>query len=673
MRILIVDDELVSRAKLGRIMSTFGQCTLSENGKDALRIASSQNPPDLILLDISMPGMDGYEVCKKLKAKQKTSNIPLIFISGKSEEDDESKGFELGAVDYIRKPFSPSIVKARVRTHLELKKYRDRLEDLVAERTLELNEATKIMQAEMIEREHAEDALEAEKFKLKEYFENLPILAYKVTIDGKIADCNNVVIRTLGFDSKDDLIGKPFFSTLSTLDTRDRAKKLFEIWKRKKKIKNEALRIATHRGDILDVLLNMDTILDKDGIPIHGLATHLDVTELKRADEERNSLENQLHRAQKMESLGIMAGGIAHDLNNILSGIVSYPELLLMDIPMDSPLRKPIETIRESGTRAVDVVADLLTITRGVATGRDILNLNTLVTGHLASAEHQLLEKTNAEVNFEVDLEPRLLNIRGSETHVRKTLLNLVVNATEAIEESGKVSISTENRYLDEPLLGYEDVRQGEYAVLRISDNGCGISQKDLERIFEPFYTKKVMGRSGTGLGLAVVWNTVQDHNGYINVNSNENGTVFELYFPATRQELLIRETTVSLEAYLGRGETVLVVDDEERQREIATKMLSKLGYAAEAVSSGEEAVMHVKERPVDLILLDMVMPKGMDGQETYEAIIKIWPGQKAVIASGYAKTQAVRVAQKLGAGEYIKKPYTLEKLGMALKKELEK
>ena len=152
MRILIVDDELVSRAKLGRIMSTFGQCTLSENGKDALRIASSQNPPDLILLDISMPGMDGYEVCKKLKAKQKTSNIPLIFISGKSEEDDESKGFELGAVDYIRKPFSPSIVKARVRTHLELKKYRDRLEDLVAERTFELNEATKIMQAEMIER-----------------------------------------------------------------------------------------------------------------------------------------------------------------------------------------------------------------------------------------------------------------------------------------------------------------------------------------------------------------------------------------------------------------------------------------------------------------------------------------------------------------------------------------
>ncbi|MCG6880911.1 MAG: response regulator [Deltaproteobacteria bacterium] len=673
MRILIVDDELVSREKLRKIMSTFGQCVLAENGKDALRIASSQTPPDLILMDISMPEMDGYEVCKKLKAKQKTSNIPFIFISGKGEEGDESKGFELGAVDYIRKPFSPSIVKARVRTHLELKKYRDRLEELVTERTLELNDATKKMQAEVIERKHAEDALEAEKFKLKEYFENLPILAYKVTTDGKIADCNNVVIKTLGFVGKDDLIGKPFISTLHTLDTQEKAKKLFEIWKKKKKIKNEELRIATNQGEILDVLLNMDTIFDKDGIPIHGLSTHLDVTELKRADEERKSLENQLHRAQKMESLGIMAGGIAHDLNNILSGIVSYPELLLMDIPMDSPLRKPIETIRESGIRAVDVVADLLTITRGVAIGKDVLNLNTLVTEYLGSAEHQILGRTNSFVKFKTELESGLLNTRGSETHIRKTLLNLVFNATESIEESGTVSISTENRYLDEPLRGYEDVRQGEYAVLRISDDGCGISPKDLERIFEPFYTKKVMSRSGTGLGLAVVWNTVQDHNGYINVNSNENGTVFELYFPATRQELFVQETMVSPEDYLGRGETVLVVDDEERQREIATKMLTKLGYNAEAVSSGEEAIVYVNERSVDLIILDMVMPKGINGRETYEEIIKIKPGQKAVIASGYAKTQEVQIAQELGAGEYIKKPYTFEKIGIAVKKELEK
>lgn len=187
--------------------------------------------------------------------------------------------------------------------------------------------------------------------------------------------------------------------------------------------------------------------------------------------------------------------------------------------------------------------------------GKDALNLNTLVTEYLGSAEHRILGRTNSFVKFKTELESGLLNTRGSETHIRKTLLNLVFNATEAIEESGTVSISTENRYLDEPLRGYEDVRQGEYAVLRISDDGCGISPKDLERIFEPFYTKKVMSRSGTGLGLAVVRNTVQDHNGYINVDSNENGTVFDLYFPATGQELFVQETTVSHEDCLGRGE----------------------------------------------------------------------------------------------------------------------
>jgi len=219
------------------------------------------------------------------------------------------------------------------------------------------------------------------------------------------------------------------------------------------------------------------------------------------------------------------------------------------------------------------------------------------------------------------------------------------------------VTISTFNRYLDEPLKGHDDVRTGEYVVLSVSDNGRGISSKDIERIFEPFYTKKVMGRSGTGLGLAVVWNTVQDHNGYINVETSERGTVFELYFPVTRKEIAAEKEPVDLKGYMGHGEKILVVDDEESQREIAIGILTKLGYHAEAVSGGEEAIAYVKENPVDLIVLDMVMPKGMNGRETYKEIIKVRPGQKAIIASGYAQTEEVTAAQDLGAGKYIKKP----------------
>jgi len=318
-------------------------------------------------------------------------------------------------------------------------------------------------------------------------------------------------------------------------------------------------------------------------------------------------------------------------------------------------------------------VADLLTVARGVATGKETFNLNALIGEYLGSVEHQKLETVCPSVTFRTQLDSELLNISCSSSHIRKALMNLIINASEAIEGAGMVTISTVNRYLDEPLKGYEDVHQGEYAVLSVSDEGSGISQENLERIFEPFYTKKIMGRSGTGLGLAVVWNTVQDHKGYINVKSSDKGTAFELYFPVTREEVATEEEKIPLEAYRGHGEKILVVDDEESQREIACGLLTKLGYNAEAVSSGEEAIEYLKGKSVDLIVLDMVMPKGINGRETYEEIIKIRPGQKAVIASGYAKTKHVDTAQRLGAGKYIKKPYTLQKIGVAVKEELEK
>ncbi len=399
----------------------------------------------------------------------------------------------------------------------------------------------------------------------------------------------------------------------------------------------------------------------------------IDISERKKAEEERARLEVQLQQARKMEAVGLLAGGVAHDLNNILSGIVSYPDLLLLDLPKDSPIRRPIEVIKESGQRAADVVSDLLTIARGIASSKEVSNLNSLVQGYLSSPEHKRLESTHSSIAFETVLEPELLNISCSPVHIKKSLMNLVINASEAIEGTGRVTISTTNRYLDEPLKGYEDIRTGEYTVLSVSDDGSGISPEDVERIFEPFYTKKVMGRTGTGLGLAVVWNTVQDHNGYINVRSSDKGAVFELYFPITREEPAAVKQGVAIEDYLGHEEKILVVDDEERQREIACGMLAKLGYNAEAVSSGEEAIEYVKDHPVALIVLDMIMPKGINGRKTYEEIIKTRPGQKAIIASGFSETKDVKIAQGLGAGKYIKKPYTLEKIGLVVKEELRK
>lgn len=393
-----------------------------------------------------------------------------------------------------------------------------------------------------------------------------------------------------------------------------------------------------------------------------------DITDRKQAEEEKKVIEEKLRRAQKMEAIGLMAGGVAHDLNNILSGIVSYPELLLLKLPADSPLRKPIKTIQESGNRAAAVVADLLTVARGVASVQEVANLNDLVNEYIASAEYIKIKASKSSVVVKFELAPDLFNISCSSIHIKKVLMNLIINAFEAIELSGTIVISTANQYFDASL---KEIKIGQYVALSISDDGSGISRDDLERIFDPFYTKKMMGRSGTGLGLTVVWNTMQDHDGYIDVKSDEKGTIFKLYFPAVKDAT--SETKEDTEpAYLkGNGESILIVDDEQTQREVAYHMLTLLGYDVESVSSGEEAVEYVKKQSVNLLLLDMIMDPGINGRETYEKILNIHPGQKAVIASGWAESAEVKKAKDLGVAKYIRKPYTLAQIGQAIKEAL--
>ena len=401
----------------------------------------------------------------------------------------------------------------------------------------------------------------------------------------------------------------------------------------------------------------------------HKLVGLLGVT---RDISERKRLQNQLQKSQKMESLGLLAGGVAHDLNNVLSGIVSYPELLLMNLPEDSTLRKPLKTIMDSGNRAAAIVQDLLTIARGVAIIKEPLNLNEMVSKYFSSPEFQKLKQFYPGIRVRTHLAADLLNIDASDVHISKVIMNLISNAAEAVRENGNISVSTENRFLDMPLKAYEEIDAGEYAVLSVADDGPGISAKDLRSIFEPFYTKKKMGRSGTGLGLSIVWNIIRDHKGYIDLNSDGTGTRFELYFPSTRDSAFKSASNIALESYQGKGERILVVDDIESQREITARMLYMLGYEYQAVSSGEAAIEYLKEHRVDLVLLDMIMEPGISGYETYKQIIKIHPGQKAIILSGFSETEDVKKTQSLGAGKYLKKPIMLEKLGMAIKEELE-
>ena len=436
--------------------------------------------------------------------------------------------------------------------------------------------------------------------------------------------------------------------------------------------KDKSFNIPIDDRQVYEIYCN--SLVDEKKAIIGTVLVGRDITYRLEANRERLLLEEKLQKARKMEAIGTLAGGVAHDLNNILSGIVSYPELLLMQLPKNSPLVEPIETIFQSGKRATAIVQDLLTLARRGAAIFSVRNINLIVNDYLKSPEFRKLQSLHPKVEISTELAHDLLNIEGSAVHLSKVIMNLVSNAAEAMPQGGNIEIATQNQYVDTKISGHEDIVEGDYVVLTINDEGLGIAPEDIDRIFEPFYTKKKMGQSGTGLGMSVVWGTVKDHGGFIDLKSSlGEGTTFKIYFPVTRKTIQDGEEILNIEDLYGNNESILVVDDVEAQRRIATSILTQLGYAVNSAASGEEALLHLKDHPADLLVLDMIMAPGIDGLETYRRALKISPNQKAIITSGFSETDSVSQAQTLGAGQYVKKPYTIEKIGMAVRIELAK
>jgi CheY-like chemotaxis protein len=251
--------------------------------------------------------------------------------------------------------------------------------------------------------------------------------------------------------------------------------------------------------------------------------------------------------------------------------------------------------------------------------------------------------------------------------------MNLVTNAVEAIRDEGTVVLSTDNGRIEARDKTTRSVTPGEYVLLKVEDTGPGIPDEDLDRVFEPFYSKKILGRSGTGLGLAVVWNTAREHHGTVLAESGDGGASISLYLPATGEKPEEIETEPLTVASLQGSGTILVVDDEYQQRDIATRMLTTLGYSVSTASAGEEAIARLREKPVDLVFLDMLMPPGLNGYETYREIVKIHPDQRAVICSGYSESDDWKRAGAMGIGGFLRKPFTLETIGSIVKKEMER
>ena len=597
--ILLVDDTPSDVHPLCDYLTGRGfDVRLASNGQVAIQ-AAEDNPPDIILLDVKMAEMDGYEICARFKANEDLKSIPVLFIVDLVETMDKTKGFDAGGADFLTKPFEFVEVLARVEAHLNsarMKIQLDRatcqletarktseqlyadLEEQVQQRTAELEDANKAlreikaqfeavynhhyqltglidkegrlimgnrtalnlagleahevvgklfwetpwwthspeaqhtlreamgraMRGEMVqfdtthisatgetrnidfrigpvfgddgeviylvpegyditERKQAEEALRQSRERLHRIVNNAVVGIYQVSHEGKFLLVNRRLAQMFGYTSPDDFLASVESIDRLYVDPNERPSILEDINARGF-VDDAEIQFWNRNGQIILVRASVRSIQDDlQGTIYEGVMA--DITEQRQAEQALRNSEEKLARSKKMESLGLLAGGVAHDLNNILSGVIAYPELLLMDLPADSKLRKPIKVIQESGHRAVAIVQDLLTVARGVAISKEPTNLNEVVVDYLNSPEFTKLEQLHPTISVKTDLDSELLNINGSSVHIRKVVMNLVSNATEAATGGGLVTISTANRYMDRPLRGYDDVTVGEYVV----------------------------------------------------------------------------------------------------------------------------------------------------------------------------------------------------------------
>ncbi len=624
-RILIVDDELHIRKSFKTLLAAEGYKVESAgNGREAVNLLNKEHY-DLVLLDLGLPDMSGHQLTDIISAQN--PDIAIIIMTGDDSIDSALEALRKRVYDYFKKPVEYDFLSKTIKKAIEYKQ----LEIALRER-------------EAIFRIFSDAAWEG-------------IVIY----DNDVIFHANQQFYNMFACEKKDLRWDVILNRLHFIESQIRINS------------TESYETVKHKKNGFSFFMEVRIKAMEYNEKVVRVAAIRDISERKKIESDNLTLQKKLGMANKMQALGLMAGSVAHDLNNILSALVSYPELILMKLPKKSPVRKKIKLIMKSGKKAAAIVADLLIVSRGATNRQKILNLKSVVKEYLTSVEYIELKKKYPDISINLQIDSDIMNIKTSPVHVGKALMNLVINAYDAIKGEGNITISAQNIRINTLVTGYENIPEGEYVLFTVSDDGCGISAEEIERIFEPFYSQKVLGRSGTGLGLAIVWNALKDSNGYIDVTSNGKGTIFSLYFPITKDQIIMKEQQNLFEEFTGNGEKILLVDDDESQRIIGCELLDELGYLTKAVSSGEKAIEFLSNNSVDLLMLDMIMDPGISGLETFKKILEHQDQQKAIIVSGFSQNRDIEEALKIGINHHLQKPYTIKTLGQSIKTVLSK
>ena len=538
-----------------------------------------------------------------------------------------------------------------------------------AEIQADRNETGRVDQWRMVlvditDKKAAERALKESEERFRELFENAPVAYQLLDRQGNFIAVNETWLSMLGY-SKEEITGRNFKEFLHP-DWKNNFNEYFARFKAVGESLGAELVMRKKNG--ADILVSLQCKIDEnardDTTQIH--CVFYDITAQRKAEEDKKMIEDQLRQAQKMKAIGTLAGGIAHDFNNLLMAIQGRASLLSFDLEPAHPLREHLEAIEESVRSAAHLTRQLLGFARGGKYEVKPVDINELVT-----TSSTMFGRTCKEVRIYTRAQSAPIVVDADRRQIEQVLLNMFVNAWQAMPDGGELYLETSIAHLDEAACSPHQVKPGGYVKIAVTDTGTGMDETTRQQIFDPFFTTKEKGH-GVGLGLASSYGIIKNHGGIITVSSElGHGSTFNILLPVSEK---IPHKEISFQEKLAKGsETVLLVDDEVKIIEVAKPMLELMGYHVISVQSGEHAVdvFRLKADEIDLVILDLIMP-GMDGGKVFDRIRDIKPAARVILSSGYAISGPAAEIMQRGCNGFIQKPYAISKLSQIVRKILD-